>query len=61
MQPCVSEDFTLQDSEAGQMAAPDELAREEADLRAQREEGAKKAFKVGPTASQQRVTPLFAQ
>ncbi|CAL5223570.1 g6105 [Coccomyxa viridis] len=35
----------LTDSEAGQMAAPDELAREEADLRAQREEGAKKALK----------------
>ena len=40
----------LQDSEAGHMAAPDELAREEADLRAQREEGAKKAFRVRPTA-----------
>ena len=38
------------------MAAPDELAREEADLRAQREEGAKKALKVGLAASHQQDT-----
>ena len=36
----------LQDSETDQMAAPDELAQEEGELRAQREEEAKKAFKV---------------
>ena len=47
--------LALQDSEAGQMAAPDALAREEADLRTQREEGAKKALKVGFTASHQQV------
>ena len=43
----------LQDSEAGQMTAPDELAREETELRAQREEVAKKAFKVSVIASHQ--------
>jgi len=36
----------LQDSETDQMAAPDELAQEEGQLRAQREDEAKKAFKV---------------
>ena len=35
------------------MTAPDELAREETELRAQREEVAKKAFKVSVIASHQ--------
>ena len=36
----------LQESEAGQMMAPDDLAKEEEDLRNQREDEAKKALKA---------------
>ena len=38
--------FALQESEAGQMMAPDDLAKEEEELRQQREHGAKKSVKA---------------